>query len=823
MKRICARVAAMLTASLLFFTEAGSVYAWAAEDVVSENEIEKDSTASEEETEEKSVAPEEMTEEENAVPEAEAEEENLTVEEGNEEVSEEPLKAVSGDYEYNLDAGGAVITKYNGNAASVAIPDKLDGNDVIEIGDYAFAEKAGLTAVSFPASLRKIGPDSFRATGLTSVTIPSGVIALGSGAFKNCTALRTLKIESEKLDSIGYGGISYVFDGCTFSNVSFPAGMTKIPNYLFAETGFTSDSNVKTMLPSGLVEIGDGVFSNCVGIKAIDLPADLTKIGADAFRGIEELTAITIPSKVTAIGSGAFKNDTGLKTLKIESTKLDNIGFGGIAYVFDGCTFDSVSFPSGMTKIPDAMFAEAGFSSSSNVKTMLPSGLEEIGDYAFYKAVGIKAIDLPAGLTKIGADAFCDVKELESITLPAKVNALGSGAFKDCSGLKTLKIDCVKLDKVGFGGISNVFAGCTFDSVIISTNLKTIPDYFFASCGFSATANTKNMLPATIKEIGNNAFYETSGLKEIILPEDLETIGEEAFRGLDSLSYVSFPVGIKKIKKNAFRDCAPENVIYQGKEAAWKKVEIEDGNDGIKNPTKYEGHEGKMGDREVSEGDVIVPAVPTTVIVETETNVSDNPVKLKITYKYENAVTYTGKTIDPEKDLKMQVDISSVTSQITVLQGYTINDVLKLSYVQKNAKNANSNKKKKSTVYAKIKVLKTAKKALSKEDLAKLKKLVKAANKELKAKKCEYTINPLSVTKCAPEVHAKLAKDGKIKAKNGKLKGLKKVMITMPGAEKSIKATKSMCGVSEASVNDGTVRVTGKKNFTGSKVVKVVE
>ena len=67
------------------------------------------------------------------------------------------------------------------------------------------------TSITIPSSVTSIGSGAFQdCTALTSVTIPSGVTSIGSLAFNGCTALTSITIPSS-VTSI----VSGAFQGCT--------------------------------------------------------------------------------------------------------------------------------------------------------------------------------------------------------------------------------------------------------------------------------------------------------------------------------------------------------------------------------------------------------------------------------------------------------------------------------------------------------------------------------------------------------------------------------------------------------------------------------
>ena len=124
-----------------------------------------------------------------------------------------------------------------------------------EIGDFAFLDCSGLTSLTLPSGVTKIGSCAFDGcSGLTSLTLPSGLTWIDSSAFSGCSGLISLT------------------------------------------------------LPSGVTVIGSYAFSGCSGLTSLTLPSGLTRIGSYAFRGCIGLTSLTLPSGVAEIGSCAFRD-----------------------------------------------------------------------------------------------------------------------------------------------------------------------------------------------------------------------------------------------------------------------------------------------------------------------------------------------------------------------------------------------------------------------------------------------------------------------------------------------------------------------------------
>ena len=198
-----------------------------------------------------------------------------------------------GDYYYfNGHSDYYILTGHN---------DCFTSND--KIGDSAFESCSGLTSITLPSGVTEIGKFAFlHCSGLTSITLPSGLTEISSSAFKSCSGLTSLTLPSG-LTEIGYSA----FKSCS--------GLTSLT------------------LPSGLTEISSSAFSGCSGLTSITLPSGVTMIFSSAFESCSGLTSIALPSGLTEIGVNAFSGCSGLTSIYVYAEKLPNMG----SDVFDGC------------------------------------------------------------------------------------------------------------------------------------------------------------------------------------------------------------------------------------------------------------------------------------------------------------------------------------------------------------------------------------------------------------------------------------------------------------------------------------------------------
>ena len=161
----------------------------------------------------------------------------------------------------------------------------------------------------------------------------------------------------------------FAFCDCSgLTSLTLPSGVTEIGSYAFSGcSGLTS-----LTLPSGVTVIGSYAFSGCSGLTSLTLPSGLTRIGSSAFSGCSGLTSITLPSGVTKIGSGAFHHCSGLTSIYVYAGKLPNMG----SDVFDGCDVKkcTVYVPKGT--YDDYWLSEFGY--FENIVEFDPTGIKNV-------------------------------------------------------------------------------------------------------------------------------------------------------------------------------------------------------------------------------------------------------------------------------------------------------------------------------------------------------------------------------------------------------------------------------------------------------------
>ena len=294
-------------------------------------------------------------------------------------------------------------------------------------------------------------------------------------------------------------------------------------------------------------------------ISAVSLPEGLTSICFCAFAWCDALTSVTIPASVTSIGSGAFFGCNALTAINVTVGNPNYVSVNGV--LFNKAKSELIQYPAGK---PDASY-------------QIPTGVTDIGDYAFYGCDALTGVTIPNGVTSIGFGAFegtayydnsnnwdgqllyigswliAAKEEIESAEIKQGTIGIADGMFSFCSALTGVTIP----DSVTIIGDYTFDECSSLTSVTIPASVTSIGVSVFRACS-SLTSVT---IPTSVTSIGGYTFYGCSALSSVTIPNSVTIIGDASFWGCSSLISVTIPDSVTIIGQGAFLNCTSLNAI----------------------------------------------------------------------------------------------------------------------------------------------------------------------------------------------------------------------------------------------------------------------
>ena len=388
----------------------------------------------------------------------------------------------------------AFSKKFNNKKVKIELPD-----NIVEIGEAAFASNSVITAVTFGANpanskLKTIGTKAFYEAGLVeNPQFPNGLEELGEASFAK-----------NKLTSI-----------------KLPDDIKRIHGHVFAyneitEFDFGAYKNAKGRRWFRSTELVEGIPAGILRnnkLQKVNLPtaAGIWSVGANAFAN-NDIRELTLPSNFTVMYSNAFFNNPKLTKLVFETKddgKGNKIGIGQIdRSSFQGCSIE------GHLEFPDK-FNEMGVDSfAGNKITSVSFGKESPLNGPI---VGGRSM---AGNPLVSIDGF-DTKRFEDY------------AFQDTKNLKNI----------------------SFDYSSPRPNFTSIEPYAFKN-GLLKSIN----LPGYINQVYDSAFSENTGWTEgtnkvalyRVASDGATYVTDNAFMDSDAETYVVNPVLVKFAAKDQY-------------------------------------------------------------------------------------------------------------------------------------------------------------------------------------------------------------------------------------------------------------------------------
>ena len=389
-------------------------------------------------------------------------------------------------------------------------------NDINEIPKAAFELTVGLKKIEIPSSVKKIGDSAFELSAVSEIKFNEGLETIGNSAFNT------------------WG---------SFEKITLPSTVKSI-----GEECFNSYKPYLIELNDGLERVGKQAFICNFANQSVKIPASVTEIGEKAFGYSDSCKKAENFTIYGYRGTAAetYANENGFTFIPLDLVEFER---------FEDTTSTSpvydVTVHSGAV-VEERQYAELYEEWSEdhywiNKLTFDARGVAPItiNDYGFAGANGapgyIRTIDfIGSGDVVFGSQAF-NFTGIESLTLPANVKFKDNaeGIFTSCLRLKTADIYCDVVPKM--------FYDCnSLETVNFKGNTTSIPYAAFRNC------NIKRLdIPASVKSIGEEAFFGSYQLEAVALRSGLSSIGTKAFYD-NNFKFVIIPASVTSIGEKAF-------------------------------------------------------------------------------------------------------------------------------------------------------------------------------------------------------------------------------------------------------------------------------
>ena len=373
----------------------------------------------------------------------------------------------------------------------------------------------GCKSTVIPDDVVSIGVSAFEnATGLTTINLPSSVESIGEYAFANCSGLTTIYAERPLPPTI-YGN---TFLNMVHSNVTVNVLCGALSDYKNAE--IWSGLSFNYVDPCNIVFADANVKAICVTNWDTNRDGELS---------YAEAAAVTTLNPSGENNSSVFKGNTNITSFNELQyfTGLTNIG----TYSFMNCSnLTSIILPSTVTTLGIGVLRGC----SRLVSVTLPESLSEIGSAMFQLCSALTQIDIPGSVTQIKGLAFSGCTNLNSIVVPASVTNVLYNAFNNCLSLESIVVESDNTVYDSRNGCNAIIKTATNELVIGCDNTE-IPDDVVtigANAFYGRSQMTSITLPASVTNIGNQAFYSCIGLMEMhVMGSTPPALGTDVFNG----------------------------------------------------------------------------------------------------------------------------------------------------------------------------------------------------------------------------------------------------------------------------------------------------
>ena len=302
-------------------------------------------------------------------------------------------------------------------------------------------------------------------------------------------------------------------------------GVTSIGTIAFTDCAYLQ----KVVVGNSVKTIGWDAFANDKKLTDLTLGNSLETIGNDAFYGIG-ITKMVLPSSIKSLTGLSLVGLSELEDIEISGNatyqSMDGVLYadgGKTLFLYPNKRSGEYTIPSGITKI-----AESAFCYTSLTKIVVPDSVTEIGEDAFSYATNLVTLVFGKG-AKIIPERCCYYdRALTTVVIPEGVTTIKESAFWWCTALMeiTLPSTVAALEKA-FESNTKV--------VIKNKNLKQLEDGTYIE-GLYVNVTAKEMYKEAFEVLDLvNKERAKHGLTALTMDKDL--LETAMMRGFETALY----------------------------------------------------------------------------------------------------------------------------------------------------------------------------------------------------------------------------------------------------------------------------------------------
>ena len=226
--------------------------------------------------------------------------------------------------------------------------------------------------------------------------------------------------------------------------------------------------------------------------------------------------------------------------------------------------------PKGLKKI-----GKEAFSYNVLLKDLIiPEGVREIGSCLLFFSILVERVRLPDSLQVLNEGLFCHCWKLKEVNMPSQLRETHGLIFNNCDSLPASVGKLPETLEIMDGAL--FYGNWSITEIEVPKNVRILNDAF----SNMHSLRKVTILSDKLTEIGDEAFYCCSILKEVNIPYGIKRIGTAAFQWNARLRNVELPSTVTSIGIGAFDSDPldsidiPAGVSFIGRNAFWNNSNL---------------------------------------------------------------------------------------------------------------------------------------------------------------------------------------------------------------------------------------------------------